>query len=230
MKQKDKELKEDLKEVQSGEENIQPATEDEEKWALQQEEMRAKDDKIAEMEAKMEQMKKDSFIPEPTVMPKEQKALPQEMQDSQIKTTVKDMSSIIKERMMQLQDLATMEVLLDTHIRAKNRMTSIKKMASAEHIKVRGIWKTTAPKMHISNLVSKKLNADEYEISFGVYETDKKGNKRLYVQYAEVEMHDGSKIRRATSAQYRIAYEVIEKIRSGKPVTREVVRIDRIQE
>jgi hypothetical protein len=138
------------------------------------------------------------------------------------------MSSVIKEKMDQLKDMATMEVLLDTSVRMRNRLTSIKKMASAESMKIRGQWKTIPPQMHISNLVGKKINNDEYEITFGVYETDEKGNKVLFTTYHEVEMHDGSRIKRVGSAEYRVAYEVREMIKSGKPIVREVVRLDKI--
>lgn len=180
--------------------------------------------KLAEAE------KKIKYAPENVPIPKEQMGLPKGMQEAQLKTTVRNMTTVIEEKMMQLKDLATVEVLLDTGVRMKNRLESIKKMSSAQHIKVRGIWKTTPPQMYISKLEGKKINNDEYEISFGVYEVDDKGNKKLYTHYAEVLLHDGSRINRPTSAEYRIAYEVVERIKSGKPITREVIKIDRIQE
>ena len=164
-----------------------------------------------------EQPKKDDF---PEVL-KEEKA---------VKTKVRNMSTIIEEKLAQLKDLATMEVLMDVHVRMKHRLESIKKKSSAHSIKVRGIWKTIAPMMHIKGLEGKKINNDEVEISFEIYQVDDKGNKKLHTHYAEVEMRDGSKINRATSAEYRIAYVVTERIKTGKPITREVVRIDRIQE
>ena len=189
------------------------------------------EEQFAAQEKKVEEMEKQiKYAHKKTPLPENQTGLPKGMQESQIKTTVRDISTIIKEKMDQLKDLATMEVLLDVHVRSKNRLESIKKMTSAEHIKVRGVWKTFAPKMHISGLTSKKINNDEFEISFGVYEIDGKGNKRLYTQYADVLMHDGSTINRPTSAEYRIAYEVVEKIKSNKAITREVVKLDKIQE
>jgi len=95
---------------------------------------------------------------------------------------------------------------------------------------VRNHWKTTEPQIHIAGLEGRKINNDEAEIHFGVYEVDEKGNKKLYEHYADIEQRDGSKVRRVTSAEYRIAYEVTEKIKNGKAITREVMRVDRIQE
>ena len=153
--------------------------------------------------------------------------LPNSIKDSkQIKTTVRTMASVIKEKLMQLNDLATLEIMLDSSVRMKKRLASIKKMSSAESLKIRGHWKTIAPEMHITGLMGKKINNDEYEIFFNVFEMDKKGNKKLHTHYTEVELRDGSKIRRAISAEYHIAFEVTEKIRTNKPITREVVKID----
>jgi len=157
--------------------------------------------------------------------------LPEQLKDTkQIKTTVKNMSAIIQEKLMQLNDLATLEVMLDTSVRMKKRLESIKKMSSAESIKVRGHWKTTSPSMYIKGLEGRKINNDEYEISFGVYETDEKGNKKLFNHYAEVELNNGDRVKRVVSAEYRIAYEVTERIKTGKPITREVIKIDLLKE
>ena len=189
--------------------------------------LKEKEDRIKALEAELEKRNKMAkYAPTVAPMPKEQQGLPEGMQESQIKTTIRDMSSVIKEKMMQLHDLATAEVLLDVFVRARNRLESIKKMTSAEHIKVRGQWKTVSPQMHVAGLVSKKISNDEYEINFGVFETDEKGNKRLYTHYADFYLPDGKMIRRPTSAEYRIAYEVVEKIYTGKPITREVIRLD----
>lgn len=150
--------------------------------------------------------------------------------DKVIKTKVRNMSEVIREKLMQLEDLATMEVLLDVHVRMKKRLESIKKMSSAYSLKVRGHWKTTNPEMHIQGLEGKKINNDEVQITFSVFELDKKGNKKLYTHYADVLLHDGSMIKRATSAEYRIEFEVTERIKTGKPITREVIRLDRVPE
>ena len=166
----------------------------------------------------------------PEQKPEPEQSLPKELEEKSIKTVVRNMSDIIKEKLLAMKDLATLELLLPVNVRMKHRLESIKKMSQASSIKVRGHWKTTPPQMHISNLEGKKISNDEANITFGVYETDKKGKKVLYENKADVELHDGSKIKRTLSAQYRIAYEVTEKIRSNKAITREVVRIDRIQE
>ncbi len=181
-------------------------------------------------EALDEEKKKTRFKPVPAPVPKEQQGLPEGMHETQIKTTVKNMSTVISNALLQMKDMATVEVLLDTNVRMKKRLNSVKKMGAAENMKIRNTWKTTPPQMYIAQLEGKKISNDEYQISFGVFETDDKGNKKLYTHYADVVMHDGSKIKRATSAEYRIAYEVIETIKTNRPITREVIKIDRIQE
>lgn len=155
--------------------------------------------------------------------------LPKALQEKSIKTEVSDMKTIIQEKLDQLKDLATLEVMLDVHTRMKKRLESLKEMSSADHRKVRGHWKTFAPKMHVVSLEGKKVNNDEVEISFGIYETDDKGNKLEHKNFSEVEV-DGKIIKKHLSSEYRVKYEVKERIKSGKPITREVVRVDRIQE
>ncbi len=174
-----------------------------------------------------DEKRKNKFAPKAAPIPEDQLGLPKGIQDGQIKTEVKDLSKVIKEKIDQIKDLATMEVMLDTHVRMRKRLETLRKTGSAEHMKIRGEWKTLPPQFYISGLEGKKINNDEYEISFGVYETDETGNKKLHTNYADVLLHDGSQIKRATSAEYRIAYEVVEKIKSGKPITREVFRLDR---
>jgi len=137
-------------------------------------------------------------------------------------TTLKEKVSLVLDR---LRDLATMEIMLPSDVRMKKRMESIKKMSSADSIKVDGHWKTTAPKIHISNLVGRKINNSECEIRFGVFQTDNKGNKRAYNHDVDVQLNDGSIIKRTLSAEYKVAYEVIERITFRKPIQREIVRI-----
>jgi len=156
-----------------------------------------------------------------------QNDIPQGVKETkQIKTTVRNMSELYNEKLMQIKDLASLEVLLPTSVRMKKRLQSIKDMSSAYSIKVRGNWKTTAPEMHIMGLEGRKINNDEAEISFSIFETDKKGNKKLHTHYTEIELNNGNKVTRATSAEYRVAFEVTEKIKNGKPITREIVRMD----
>jgi hypothetical protein len=150
--------------------------------------------------------------------------------DKQVKTTMTDMYTLIKEKLSQISDLATMEVLLEVNTRMKHRLESIKKMSSANHIKVRGHWKTIAPQMQITALEGKKVSNDEVEISFSIYDTNEKGKKKLFSHFAEVTNNRGETFKRETAAEYRIKYEVVEKIKTGKAITREVIRVDRIQE
>lgn len=157
----------------------------------------------------------------------EKNETPVEMRDN-IKTGVRKMSKIIEEKLLQLNDLATAEVMLDANVRMRNRLESIREMSSAKHIKVRGQWKTTPPKMHIKGLQGKKINNDEYEITFGVYEVDDKGEKKLYKNETEVTLNNGDKIKRTLSADYKVAYEVVEIIKTGKAITRDVIVIDNI--
>ena len=109
-------------------------------------------------------------------------------EEKQITTTTRTMSEIIKEKLNHLKDLATLEVMLPVENRMRHRLDSIKKMGSAEHIKVRGHWKTKNPAMHISNLQGRKVNNDEVEISFGVYKADAQGNKEEHKNYSNVEV------------------------------------------
>jgi len=185
-------------------------------------------------EAEMEALKRElaeakrelKYKPKPTPIPENQEELPAGIQDAKIKTKVTDLSTVIKEKMLQLKDLATLEVLMDTNVRMRNRLESIKKETSARSLKIRNKWKTYAPSMHVSNLEGKKISNDEYEISFGVFIVDEKGNKKLFTHSAEHVMHDGSKVNRVVSAEYRIGYEVVETIKTGKPITREVMKIN----
>jgi hypothetical protein len=146
---------------------------------------------------------------------------------TKINTVVRNLADVIKEKLEQLKDLATMEVLLDVNTRMSYRLKSIKELSSAQHIKVQGHWKTTAPKMHITNLVGKKVNNDERIITFGVFEVDEKGNKKLYEHKTDVELQSGNTVKRTVSAEYRVAYEVKEIIRNGKAIEREVTYLEK---
>ena len=75
---------------------------------------------------------------------------------------------------------------------------------AAQSLKVRGHWKTIPPQMHICKLEGRRINNDEAEITFSIYETDKKGNKKLYQHGVEVTMRDGTKVQRDTSAEISI--------------------------
>jgi len=186
-----------------------------------------KNSEIEKLKALLSEEKaKTKYMATPAPIPENQMGLPKGIQDSQIKTTIRDMSNIIQEKMLQLKDMATMEIFLDTHVRMKKRLKSIKDMGSAESIKIQGNWKTIAPAMYITKLEGKKISNDEFEITFGVWETDEAGNKKLYTHYADVLLHDGSVIKRPTSAEYRVGYEITETIKRGKPITRQVINLD----
>lgn len=141
-------------------------------------------------------------------------------------TKVVSFKKMIEDRLIQIKDLATMEVLLPVDARLRERMASIKKMGSAKHIKIRGHFKTTPPTMHITKLIGKKLGPNEAEITFSVFEANPDGSKKMHEQQTEIIKEDGSKINRTTSAEFRIAYEVTETIKTGKPITREVVKFE----
>jgi hypothetical protein len=163
--------------------------------------------------------------------PKEQKSedsIPAlDNEEKVIKTTSRKLSDVINEKLAQLKDLATLEILLDVHTRMKKRLESIRKISTAQHIKVRGHWKTTPPEMHITGLTGKKITNDEVEISFGVYDIDEKGNKKEYKNYSDYEI-DGKIVKKHLSSEYRVKFEIIETIKTNKPITREKVIIDRV--
>lgn len=143
-----------------------------------------------------------------------------------VKTKVTSLKKVIEDKLMQIRDLATLEVMLPIEARLTERMKSLKRISSAESLKINKHWKTITPEMHIRNLEAKKINNDEGFISFEVYETDENGNKKVYENQVELELHDGSKIKRTTSADYRIAYEVKEIFKRNKPVEREIIKLN----
>ena len=98
-------------------------------------------------------------------------------------------------------------------------------MSQAQHLKIQGHWKTTPPKMHIRNPVGKKLSNDEAQITFGVYAMDEKGNKRGFENKVKEETASGRIIETVKSVDYKIAFEVTETIKMGKPITREILRL-----
>jgi len=141
-------------------------------------------------------------------------------------TKVVSFKKMIDDALAKIEDLATLEVMMPVESRLRERMNSIKVMGAAMHLKIRGHWKTTPPKMHITKLSGKKLNHDEAEINFSVFEVDKDNNKKMHEQNTVITKEDGSKINRTTSAEYRVAYEVTEKIKTGKTISREVVQFE----
>ena len=153
--------------------------------------------------------------------------VPDQFKDEKVTQTVmRKLSNIIDEKLLQLKDLATLELRMPVEARMRNRFKSIQKMAAALHLKIEGHWKTTPPQMHITKLEAKKISNDEAQIKFSVYEVDKNGNKQLYENKVHETRADGIVVDRVLSAEYRIAYEVTEFILRNKPITREIVEID----
>jgi len=156
----------------------------------------------------------------------EDNVVSKKLEDKNIKTTFKKMSQIIKTKLMQLEDMATLELMLPVEIRMKKRIESIKKLSSAKSYKINGHWKTIPPEMHITNLRGMKINNNECEIKFGVYATDEKGNKKEFKNVVIDVDEYGRKRKRHLSSDYLVEYEVTEKISYNKPITREIVYMD----
>jgi len=153
--------------------------------------------------------------------------VPDHLQDEKVSsTTIRKLSSIIEEKLLQLQDLATLELRMPVEARMRDRMKSIQKVSAARHLNIDGHWKTTPPHMHVTKFSARKISNDEAQIKFSVYEVNKQGDKRLYENKVEETRSDGVKTSRTLSAEYRIAYEVTETILRNKPITREIVEID----
>ena len=153
--------------------------------------------------------------------------IPDSLKDKDIKETkVSKLSNIIEEKLMQLKDLATLQLRMPVDSRMRDRLKSIQKMSKALHLKIEGHWDTTPPEVHITRLEARKVSNDEAQIKFSVYEVDKDGNKKLYENKVPTELADGRVIEKVLSAEYRVAYEVTEIIERNKPIRREVVEID----
>lgn len=145
--------------------------------------------------------------------------------NKEIKTKVTTFKKLVEDKLMQLKDLATLEIMMPVTARMRERLKSIHALSQAQHLKIQGHWKTTPPKMHIRNPVGKKLSNDESTVTFSVYATDKDGNKKLFENKAKVETESGRIIEKVQSVDYKIAFEVTETIRMGKPLTREILRL-----
>ena len=163
------------------------------------------------------------------------------MEDEQTKTPVETTKTIntpqprikkssLKEKitniLMSIEDIATLEVMLPVDARVRDRIKSIQKQAQAEHRKINGKWKTYPPKLHIGQLSSTFHSRDEAIISFDVYETDEKGEKKLHEQKLPVTLDDGRVVEKSVNAEYRILYTVNEFITKNKPITREVEKYE----
>ena len=152
--------------------------------------------------------------------------VPEIFKDNKIKTKVVNFKKVVEDTLLALKDLATLELFLPVNVRVAERIKSIKETGSARNIKIRGQWKTTPPKMHIQGLRGIKINNDEAEIKFSVFDTDSKGNKKVYENKTEITKENGDKITRVIGAEYKIIYEVTEKIKTGKPIRREIMKFE----
>ena len=144
-----------------------------------------------------------------------------------IKSVVTKFSEMVTKKLEDLEDLATLELKLDPDIRMRHRLESIRKFTNANHLKIDGHWKTIAPRMHISNLTGRKINNLECEITFSVYEVDDENNKKATINYGDVELRDGSEVRRKLSAEYKITREVTEYITKGQEIKRKIVEVNK---
>lgn len=163
----------------------------------------------------------------------EEKQTPAELealQKDKVKTKFSKFSEVIKYKLEQVKDIATMEHLMRVDVRLRKRMNSIKKMSQARTLKINGRHTTQRPSMFIRNLTGKKLNNEEAEIRFEVFEVDEKGDKKYYPQMTPVKMRDGKLEMQETNGDYRISHEVVEKIKYGKAFTREIIEFDEAKE
>jgi len=148
------------------------------------------------------------------------------LNNDKIKTVTTSLKEVIKLKMDQLQDLATLEVLMRPDVRMRKRLESIRKMGQARHLKINGHWKTTPPQMHMRGLEGRKLDNDTYEVRFSVFEMDKDKNKVPHENKSVHETAEGNKVERVNSIDYKIAYEVVEIIKYKKPIEREIIKME----
>lgn len=157
---------------------------------------------------------------------KDNQDIPEQLTENKdVKTTVKTFKKFVEDKLIQLEDLATLEVMMPVTARMRERLKSIHKMSQAQHLKIQGHWKTTPPKMHIRTPVGKKLSNDEAQVTFSVYAMDEHGNKKLFENKAKIETESGREIEKVQSVDYKIAFEVTETIKMSKPLTREIMRL-----
>ena len=147
------------------------------------------------------------------------------LKKDKIETKVVNLKELIKLKLDQLRDIATIEHLMPIDARLKNRMKSIKELSSAQHIKIEGQWKTTKPQMFITKLEGKKISNDEAHIIFEVYETNKEGNKVIKEHSTKVKNARGETFDRITSAEYVIGYRVKEILKHNKPISKEIIQL-----
>jgi hypothetical protein len=151
-----------------------------------------------------------------------------------VKTEHMNLSDIIKLKIDQIEDLATLEIAQPVESRLRHRLKSLKEQTSARHIRVRrnaqdkGHWKTTQPKFFIKSIEGRKISNDTAEIKIEVYEMDEDGNKKLFEQINNIPQADGTTIRKITSCDYRVSHEVVEILKFGKPITRQIIKLDTI--
>lgn len=156
----------------------------------------------------------------------EENNIPAALADKDIKTKVTTFKKLVEDVFLKIDDIASAEFMMDVTARMRNRRASIIKLSSAKHMKIQGHWKTIPPKMHIKNIVAKKISNDEARVTFGVYAMDDKGNKQEFENKVEMETVSGGKVKTVLSVDYRIALEVTEIIKMGKPIIREIIKLE----
>ena len=152
--------------------------------------------------------------------------IPSNLKDKNIKTLISKMSDKIKFTMEQMKDMATLELRLPVESRLRTRMQTIREEGRAQSIKVEGHWKTTAPKMHITPVVGRKLTNDEAQIKFSTFLTDEDGNKIINENSAVKVTKDGREYKEVISAEYVLGFDIVETIKFGKKIQREIIERD----
>jgi len=161
---------------------------------------------------------------------KQDNEIPTALEDKDIKTKVTTFKKMVEDVFLKIDDIASAEFMMDVTARMRNRLKSIIELSSAKHMKIQGHWKTIPPKMHIRNPVARKISNDEARVTFGVYAMDDKGNKQEFENKAEIETVSGGKVKTVMSVDYRIALEVTEIIKMGKPITREIMKMGEVEQ
>ena len=154
--------------------------------------------------------------------------IPDGLEDSKIKTEVTNFASEFKRKLEMIEDLATLEILMPVAARMKERLKTLTKLGQARSIKIMGEWKTTPPKFHMRGLNGKKQSNETYQVSFEVYNMDKKRNKIPKKIYVDEETSDGNTTKKKLNAiDYSISYKVIETITQGKNISRKILMFDK---
>lgn len=169
----------------------------------------------------------DSTVNKSTTTVDIESEIPEALKDPKIKTKVKKFSEIVKLTLDKLEDLATLEILMEVSARVRNRLKTLKKLGQARNIKIRGDWKTFPPKFHTTPPKATKISRDEFHIVYEIYEGDGNGNKLAKENRGDPIVRDGVVIsNEVKSITYPFVSKVTEKIISGKSIEREIFVYD----